>query len=388
MIGEPIGQFGERPLLFPKEVVFDLTGVGFKLSVPGAFAASQVYPDQMLKNLSAPINFASLPQQPLTTATIFTVVENTAGYQHHPFIDHYDSKFWAMWSSGLVTEDQPGQRVMYATSPDGLNWSSASFIDPTSLVDRRFTAMGFWQREDEFYAVVCVDAVGVNPELRAYLWTGTEFDQDYIVLHENAITYHPFQQIEDGQWACWAADVNRDDYFMVGDIGGWTLKPVTPPANVVLSEPHFYTLPNGRMATLFRDNNNSMRLYRGESGDLWDSWSVSRTNFPDATSKSASLRLSDGRYVLVSNTKITGGSNQNVHGERNPLTMAVSDDGEAFDRMVVLRAEPTDCLYPSFAKNLGYQYPNLFEHNGYLWVIYSRNKEDIQVSRIAVADID
>lgn len=341
----------------------------------------------MLRNHSAPINFAALPQQELTTATIFTVVENAAGYNHHPFITFYNGLYWSMWSSGLVTEDQPGQRVRYATSSDGLSWSSSSFVDPTSLVDRRFTAMGFWLRGDDFYAVACVDAVGVAPELRAYLWTGSEFDQDYIVLHDNAITYHPFQKLDTGEWACWCADTERDDFFMIGDIGDWTLKPISPPPNAVLSEPHFYMMPNGSMATVFRDNNNSMRLYRGFSGDLWDSWSITRTNFPDATSKSASLRLSDGRYVLVSNPKTFGGSNQNVLGSRNPLTLAVSDDGDVFDRMVILRGEPTDCLYPSFAKNPGYQYPNLFEHDGYLWVIYSRNKEDIQVSRIAVSDI-
>lgn len=354
-----------------------------------ALAASN-YPGTapMLKGYSAPINFVALTQQALTTATVFSVVENTAGYNHHPFITHYDGLYWAMWSSGLVTEDQPNQRVRFATSTDGLAWSSSAFIGAAPPVDRRYTAMGFWLRGSEFYAVACLDAVGVAPSLRAFLWTGTAFDPNYIELHNNAITYHPFQQLETGEWACWCANTARDDFFMVGDIGDWTLTPITPPANAVLSEPHFYVLPNGAMATVFRDNNNSMRLYRGFSGDLWQSWSIGRTNFPDATSKSASLRLSDGRYVLASNPKTFGGSNQNVLGARNPLTMAVSDDGDVFDRMTVLRGEPTDCLYPSFAKNPGYQYPNLFERDGYLWVIYSRNKEDIQVSRIAIADID
>jgi predicted neuraminidase len=70
---------------------------------------------------------------------------------------------------------------------------------------------------------------------------------------------------------------------------------------------------------LFRDNRRSGFLYRSFSTDDGRTWSRPvRTNFPDATSKVHGLRLSDGRYVLVSNANPK---------KRDPLTIAVSDGG-------------------------------------------------------------
>jgi outer membrane protein assembly factor BamB len=46
-----------------------------------------------------------------------------------------------------------------------------------------------------------------------------------------------------------------------------------------------------------------------------------KTNFPDATSKISGLRLSDGRYVLVSNPRPR---------KRDPLTLSISEDGMVF----------------------------------------------------------
>ncbi len=43
------------------------------------------------------------------------------GVNQHNYLVHHDGKFWLMWSDGPGVEDRVGQRVAYATSPDGLS---------------------------------------------------------------------------------------------------------------------------------------------------------------------------------------------------------------------------------------------------------------------------
>jgi hypothetical protein len=49
-----------------------------------------------------------------------------------------------------------------------------------------------------------------------------------------------------------------------------------------------------------------------------------RTDFPDARSKFNGLRLSDGRYVLVSNPNPK---------KWDPMALSISDDGMVFNKM-------------------------------------------------------
>jgi predicted neuraminidase len=119
---------------------------------------------------------------------------------------------------------------------------------------------------------------------------------------------------------------------------------------------------------LFRDNRRSGYLYRSFSSDEGRTWSRPvRTNFPDATSKLHGLRLSDGRYVLVSNANPR---------RRDPLVLSMSDDGIVFTRMGYL------------VGGRRVDYPCVMEHDGHLLVAFAGGKQTVEILKIRLADLD
>ena len=147
-------------------------------------------------------------------------------------------------------------------------------------------------------------------------------------------------------------------------------------------EPDWWTLPDGRLIGLFRDNSRSGRFYRAVSSDNGLNWSApEKTNFPDATSKFFCLRTSRGYYVIVSNTNPNG---------RNPLALSTSEDGVTFTRMgrLPIPVSREGGAFDAAHTSGSVQYPHVMEHNGHLYVTYSRRKTSIEVIRISLDEVD
>ena len=71
------------------------------------------------------------------------------------------------------------------------------------------------------------------------------------------------------------------------------------------------------------------------------------------------------------------------------LAISLSRDGLNFDRMAVINFIAPMQRYEGKAKRAnGYQYPHSVVVGKYLWVIYSVNKEDIEVARISIAELE
>jgi predicted neuraminidase len=134
-------------------------------------------------------------------------------------------------------------------------------------------------------------------------------------------------------------------------------------------EPYWYVLPDGKnLVGLIRDNGRSGRLLRTFSTDNGRSWSkITRTDFPDATSKFYVLRTSRGYYALVSNSNPK---------RRDPLTLAISTDGLVFTHLFFL------------VGGRHIDYPHLIEHDGHLIVAFSGAKQTMEVLKISLDDID
>jgi hypothetical protein len=130
---------------------------------------------------------------------------------------------------------------------------------------------------------------------------------------------------------------------------------------------------------IFRDRRPSKFLYRSLSRDGGTTWTAPvRTNYPDATSKNIAGKLSNGWYFLINNPNPKG---------RDPLGISFSRDGWVFDRPVALRQNAPEQRFPGRSKNKGsFQYPHAMERDGSLWVLYSTNKEDIEISEFRIAD--
>ncbi|MCC9605251.1 exo-alpha-sialidase [Blastopirellula sp. JC733] len=339
------------------------------------------------------IDFDNLPHVPSQHVVISDVRKEKGVHQHNYLIWHGD-RYWAMWSDGPGVEDQAGQRVSYATSADGLKWSQPKFMTPVprdsdpdspyygtrSPKGFRWIARGFWERDGELLALASLDEsaqfFGPSLELRAFRWNeATDAWDDIGVVQKNAINNFPPKKIATGQWMM---SRRTHDYkktgvqFMFGGVEGlddWESTPVLGSADELSAEePCWWTLPDGRIAAVFRDNRKSGYLYRSLSEDDGRTWSrPTRTNFPDARSKFNCIQLKDGRYVLVSNP----------HPQRrDPLAISVSDDGVVFTKMgYLIGGRHVD-------------YPHLIEHDGAILVAFAGGKQTVEVLKIKLDDLN
>ncbi|MCC6488977.1 MAG: exo-alpha-sialidase [Candidatus Hydrogenedentes bacterium] len=350
------------------------------------------------------IDFDKLPHAPSLHAVISdvhapgsapsTVDKKSGGVNQHNYLTHYDGRFWAMWSDGPGVEDRVGQRVKFATSADGLNWSTPEFLTPIPVnsgpdspnygtrTDHgfRYISRGFWQRDGELLALASLDEAagffGPSLELRAFRFNkGTGAWDDAGIIYKNAINNFPPLKLRTGDWM-----MSRRTYdykttgvhFLVGGVKAldqWESFPVLGSASELKAEePDWWILPDDNLAAVFRDNRRSGFLYRSFSTDDGRTWSTPvRTNFPDATSKISGLRLSDGRYVLVSNPNPQ---------KRDPLALSISPDGLVFTKMFYL------------VGGRHVDYAHVLEHEGFLYIAFSGGKQSVEVLKVGLSDVD
>jgi hypothetical protein len=326
--------------------------------------------------------------------SVVSDVRPSKGVNQHNYLVHHAGRFWAMWSDGPGIEDRVGQRVKFATSRDGLQWSDSKYLTPappnsgrdsefygTRTTDGfRWISRGFWPRDGELLALVSLDEAagffGPSLELHAFQWNSNdETWEDLGVIADNTINNFPPKKLPTGQWMMSRRTCDYKKvgvHFLVGGLKGidrWKSFPVLGSSSELSAEePFWWILPDGNLMALFRDNRRSGYLYRSFSIDNGQTWSKpAKTNFPDATSKINGLQLSDGRYLLVSNA--------NPH-QRDPLVISVSDDGMGFHTMGYL------------VGGRRVDYPHVIEHEGYLLVAFSGGKETVEVLKIQFTDLD
>jgi hypothetical protein len=363
-------------------------------------------PPLPLTNLESPLMLAGVwvPEDPQSIAfenlprvasrhAVISDVSVTNGVNQHNYITHHNGRFWAMWSDGPGIEDQVGQRVKFATSVDGLHWSAPRFLSPVppdsgpdsphygTRTDKgfRYIARGFWKREGELLALASLDEAagffGRSLKLHAFQLKADESWEDAGVVFKDAINNFPPLKLQTGDWMM---SRRTHDYktagvqFLVGGVTGldrWESFPVFGTSSTLKAEePDWWILPNQNLMAVFRDNGGSGYLHRSFSTDNGRTWSPPvKTNFPDATSKVSGLRLSDGRYILISNPRPK---------KRDPLTLSISEDGMNFTKMIYL------------VGGRHIDYPHVIEHEGHLYVAFAGAKQSVEILEILLSDVD
>lgn len=349
------------------------------------------------------IDFAALPCVPSEHVVISDVRAKGAdpakldkkagGVNQHNYLAHHDGQFWAMWSDGPGVEDRVGQRVKFATSADGLKWSTPKFLTPIppnsgpdsphygTRTDKgmRWISRGFWQREGELLSLASLDEAagffGKSLELHAFRLQSDGTWQDAGVVFDDTINNFPPLKLRKGDWMM---SRRMHDYktsgvhFLVGGVkslSDWQSFPVLGSASELKAEePDWWILPDNTLAAVFRDNRRSGFLYRAFSTDDGRTWSTPvKTNFPDATSKISGLRLNDGRYVLVSNPNPK---------KRDPLTLSISNDGLVFTKM----------LYLVGGRHI--DYPHVIEHGDSLFIAFAGGKQSVELLKVKLSDVN
>lgn len=342
------------------------------------------------------INFDSLPRVPSQHA-ILSDVRDAGGTRvnQHNYLHFYDGKYWMMWSDGpgeprkgvspeehyhkVPHHDRANQWVSFAYSNDGLDWSPIYNLTGMPKEGYGWIARGFWEREGKLLALAShYKAPGYRGDsLHLDAWELVEGDSaswEYQgLVQNNTLNNFAPKKIPSGEWMMSRRDSLGDTYMMVGGteaIDQWEIFPIIRRDDEALSaeEPYWWILPDNNLVGLFRDNKRSGYLFRAFSFDNGRTWTKpARTNFPDATSKFCATQLPDGRFVLVSNPR---------PGKRDPMTIAISDDGLVFNKMGYL------------VGGRHIDYPHVMEHNGHVFVAFAGAKQTVEVLKIKISDLD
>ncbi len=357
-------------------------------------AHSDRNPANLLQNGQALAAPSQLQLAPSLTSAVYRAQAGQWQFNLHSYIAWYKGKFWAIWSSGKVDEDNGKQRIDYATSPDGHHWSAARIVVASLPSPALWIARGIFTQDGHLYALAAYSDGSRQNGARLESWHNlrlVRFEWDGASWHklgtylDNCMNNFPPRPFGDHLFmTC------RDSYEVMHtavsiSLDGlhWTITklPGQPPADD-MSEPSWYIDPRGTGHLIFRDARRSKYLYQSVSHDEGRTWSAPvRTNYPDATSKNFSGRLSNGWYYLINNPS------QNA---RDPLAISFSRDGWNFSHPLALRKDAPPRRFAGEHKGArgSFQYPHAVEHGGSLWVIYSTNKEDIDTSEYKLRDFN
>lgn len=377
--------------------------------LPTSDAEATVYPDPSTNPGStlmldlpvtgrdpAKIDFARLSLVPSRHAMISDVRDAGGSRVHqHAYLAHCNDRYWAMWSDGpgkrradLTPErhrnvvpghDQPGTRVSYATSTDGLSWSKPRDLSGPPRIDGfGWIARGLWVRDGELLALAshfnAPGYPGKGLSLEAFRWNdGQATWEEHGTVRDDTLNNFPPKRLPTGQYMMTRRDHQQQVSVMIGgdeSFNEWSIKPLSSyDAKGRPEEPYWYVLPDGRsIVGLIRDNGRSGRLLRTFSTDSGETWSpMIQTNFPDATSKFFVLRTSRGYYVMVSNANPR---------RRDPLTLAISRDGLVFSHLFNL------------VGGRHVDYPHIIEHNEHLLIAFSGAKQTMEVLNVSLDQID
>lgn len=340
------------------------------------------------------IDFDHLPQVPNAEHVIVHDVRQFDGHRvnQHNYLTYYGGKYWAMWSDGhgvarakpgehrdkVPGHDQSGQKVSFSTSTDGLNWSEAKDITDEPRDEFGWIARGFWLYKGKLLALITrfkgPGYAGEGLSLHAFEFNDSSGTWSHLgIVYDNAMNNFPPKQLPNGEWMMSRRDSSKNVHLLYGAkdaYNQWNSVPVVSyeGGDFKAEEPCWWVLPDNNLVSLYRDNSKSGFLYRSFSTDTGRTWSKPvKTNFPDAASKFSDLRLKDGRYVIVSNPNPK---------KRDPMTLAISDDGIVFNKMI----------YIVGGRHI--DYPDVMEHDGYLFIAFASAKQSVEVVRVRIADID
>ena len=322
-------------------------------------------------------------------------------YNHSNAIAHDGTQFRLVWVNGRHGEAFGGQRLVEATASDPSTWSAPAVLLPalSNVTTEKTDDSSYWaglQVRNIGGILWCI------AEIRHWIDGATDFVTsgslavrltdgattwlsssplyvpetgfpDYAYDHDlagpiSAALQNPAQRL---QLAFWPNEA---------EVGKLSSQPYeVEPTTIALSGG--YTVSYARRATGFGENRLSVITH---DGTRW--WDPALSQVPNDQSKTFALKLTDGRYVLIGNFS-------DLANVRNPLMMAVSDDGLTWDRWYKIREltsggptyDPTYSTVSPDGRGGGPQYPSAIEHDGSLYIVYSVHKERIELRTISLS---
>ena len=356
---------------------------------------------------------------------VFTGIAGAA-FNHQAQLASDGRRVYATWSSCAVDEEEAGQQMLVSSSADGgVSWSEPSVVAPSrpgrnapSVVvssgllaheDMLVAFYGEWERyegarnKDREAARVAAGGhhvFDVRTESRVSRDLGNTWSEPSEVVRRQ-FGFMPPTRTRSGRLilpghltSAWTDDPTG--------LSGWTRSgPEGLPADYLddwysrakgaallglehhFNESNFFQTDDGVLHMMMRNETHS-RMGVSESHDDGRTWSKPRlTSFTNSVSRSHFGRLPDSRWFCVNcPTPPRPGLPPSTRTPRTPVILAISEDGVVFDRHFVVgddsQGEPRIAGY---LKHGRYGYPFLLPLGEEALMIYSTNKEDINVAR-------
>lgn len=338
----------------------------------------------------------------IETSTVFRPSAKDYKYNHGVVLFPFRDELYAQWQSSMKDEDAVETRIMYSKSKDGKTWSKPRVLVAPSAKGL-VTNGGWWSYGNKLIAYICQwEKDGQLPKQGVTLYIesvdGVNWSSPKPVLGVDGkpvpgIIEQDLRKFPNGR--VFTAFHERPGliakpYFTDNPNGieGWTrseMKNLPHKAGMSRElEPSWFHRPDGKVVMVFRDQNNSYRKLAAVSSDNAASFSLPvLTNFPDSRAKQSAGNLLDGMAFQV--------SNPSGNKTRIPLVLTLSRDGELFNQAFLLRSGNDDLQplrYEGKYKRIGYSYPKSLVWKGYLYVSYATNKEDVEVTRIPLQNLN
>lgn len=335
------------------------------------------------------------------TITIYRPGESDTKYNLGCVIFPFKGYLYAQWQTSLKDEDAPDTHVLYCRSTDGKLWSKPEVLSEGSS-SGMCTSGGWWTFKDTLVAYINVWPDNTDEPRGGF----TEY-----MLSPDGINWSKRKPVLDNHGKPVKGIFEQDPHhlpdgriisafhlqpglvvspFYTDDkrgITGWTkseFNNLPYEGNVSREiEPGWYFKRNSNVVMIFRDQKNSFYKLASESTDRGVTWSLPViTNIPDSRAKQSAGNLPDGTAYQVN---CPSGSKT-----RFPLVILLSKDGYIFDKAYLIRSGGNDLQpkrYDGKYKREGYSYPKSVVWNGYLYVAYTTNKEDVELTRIPLSAI-
>ena len=353
------------------------------------------YPDPAIGYPPMPTDWGVFPQARVVRSTAF-FGSDAFSYNHHQSVTKFKDRYVASWTTGLKHEDHPGQEIHYATSAHGLDWEKDKVLvhtDPYSRIVRH--NHGIYATETHLYVLVGVCDTKGNTNLGMCSMDAEKLGID-VYETEDLQTWRHHERVAERVYAFEGPRPTRSgsllsfgaavDDWSQGLVLLWDklAKPTDTPTTIEIPKAEgleplqgsWYQTEDGKIWLFLRDGSFSCRLALTWSEDEGETWSKPlSTDFPNTSSRIFAGKLNDGRYYLA-------GNNYDRLLDRRHLLLAMSEDGQTFDRMHTIVSGDTSRRIEGKHKEDGYHYPNCFVDGDKLFVTYSVNKENIEVTEV------
>ena len=366
--------------------------------------------------------------------TVYKATPAIGTYNHAAMMDWHDDNMLLSWKNSPRDEDTPGQRILFSQSADGLHWTptdgnnvlfpnltsnarpASLFGGPTIILNGRRYASASPSQFCLFPYPYASSPTAVEPGNLLLLRRVGPGIPSLLgpTFWSSASIPRGFEEASAREKVIPSADTDattQADLALLTKLSSGEGVPCLTEGRTTKCEAcaggcgqttscerAHYMKPGGGDVIVTRSDFKSLNYsYRPSPSSAWSA--SKRTDIPDVGSNMNAGTLPNGRAFLVSNVCPQGGD---VGATRDPLVVASTADGWAFDRAVAVMS----CVHfggcqPRFRgahKNPGPSYPQavVVEGKGLaagnrvtglpdvdgLFIVATNNKEDVVVARV------